>query len=154
MAMLNNQRVPVLEGQLKNEFIRNHLSATAVISKVLPNNLTAVDDRQQLVFFSKTQTMGCWVPLNQFMNIHPSLICLLFYWNGQLKKKTLSDFSDTLWLRFTLQTRPARRPGGALSCFASLVASRWVPTDLWASLGSPHQSWTVYDLPEQGRESQ
>ena len=96
MAMLNNQRVPVLEGQLKNEFIRNHLSATAIISKVLPNNLTAVDDRQQLVFFSKTQTMGCWVPLNQFMNIHPSLICLLFYWNGQLKKNTFRFFRHTL----------------------------------------------------------
>ena len=48
--------------QLKTEFIRNQLSPTAIISKVLPNNLTAVDDRQQLVFVSKTQTMVLGTP--------------------------------------------------------------------------------------------
>ena len=120
--------------QLKNELIRNHLSATAIISKVLPNNLTAVDDRQQLVFVSKTQTMVLGTPksIHEYSSI-TNLSIILLKW--PVEKIPFSDFSDTLWLRFTLPPKPAQRPEGpkALSCFASLVVSRWVPTDLWAS---------------------
>ena len=83
-------------------------------------------------FSSPRHKPWCWVPLNQFMNIHPSLICLLFYWNGQLKKSHFQIFQTHSGCGSLSPQNPPKGPK-ALSCFASLVASRWVPTDLWAS---------------------